>query len=312
MTQQFGTPTAFTDGRNGTGPTEAPAHDPALAHADAIVDAASRLRPLSHSTSQLIQLNSQPDVAIGDLVAVVSLDQVLAASVLREANSAAAATADPISTVDRAFMRLGTSRVMALALRLSLSGEMAEPVPQYRLADGALGTLSVAGSVAAELVRERAQVKPPAEVATAALLRDIGVLVLAEFLDPAHLLLLDVVREHGTALSDGERMVLDATHGEAGGLLCQQWKLPESVRLGVQYHHAPWECDEPIAHGVFLADTIAHHVALRTGNGWSHSSPDPEAVAASADVLRVDLGEMDALVDATIERFATRNTGLTL
>ena len=29
--------------------------------------------------------------------------------------------------------------------------------------------------------------------------------------------ILDVVREHGTALSDGERMVLDATHGEAGG-----------------------------------------------------------------------------------------------
>ena len=27
---------------------------------------------------------------------------------------------------------------------------------------------------------------------------------------------------------------------------------------------------------------------------------------------RIDLGEMDALVDATIERFATRNTGLTL
>lgn len=302
MVQRFETPSAHATHEE----------DPMLAHAAAIATAAGQLRPLSHSTSQLIELNSRDDVAIADLVAVVSHDQVLAASVLREANSAASAAADPISTVDRAFMRVGTSRVMALALRLSLSGEMAAAVPQYRLADGALGTLSVVGSVAAELVRERAQLKPPAELATAALLRDIGVLVLAEFLDPAHLLLLDVVREHGTALSDGERMVLDATHGEAGGLLCQQWKLPETVRLGVQYHHAPFECDEPIAHGVFLADTIAHHVAMRTGGGWSHSSPDADDVTASAEALRMDVSSMDELVDATIERFATRNSGLVL
>ncbi len=302
MVQRFETPSAHATHEQ----------DPMLAHAAAIATAAAQLRPLSHSTSQLIELNSRDDVAIADLVAVVSHDQVLAASVLREANSAALAAVDPISTVDRAFMRVGTSRVMALALRLSLSGEMAAPVPQYRLADGALGTLSVVGSVAAELVRERARVKLPAELSTAALLRDIGVLVLAEFLDPAHLLLLDVVREHGTALSDGERMVLDATHGEAGGLLCQQWRLPDTVRLGVQYHHAPAECDEPIAHGVFLADTIAHHVAMRTGSGWSHSSPDHDSVTASADAIGFEMGSMDELVDVTIDRFGSRATGLTL
>lgn len=302
MVQRFETPSAHATHEQ----------DPMLAHAAAIAQAAAQLRPLSHSTSQLIALNSQTDVAIADLVSVVSHDQVLAASVLREANSAANAASDPISTVDRAFMRLGTSRVMALALRLSLSGEMSAAVPQYDLADGALGTLSVVGSVAAELVRERAQVKLPAELATAALLRDIGVLVLAKFLDPAHLVLLDVVREHGTPLSDGERMVLDATHGEAGGLLCQQWKLPETVRLGVQYHHAPFECDEPVAHGVFLADTIAHHVAVRTGGTWNHSAPDPDTVLASGEAVRFDASPMDELVDITIERFATRATGLSL
>ena len=166
--------------------------------------------------------------------------------------------------------------------------------------------------IAAEVVRERATVKLPPEVATAALLRDIGLLVLARFLDAPHRLLLDVVRESGAGLADGERMVLDANHGEAGGLLCQQWRLPETVRLGVQYHHDPSSCDDPIAHGVYLADVLAHRVCERTGGAWSHSEPDPDRVAESAVALGLDLSNMDAFVDAVIDRFQARATGLTL
>ena len=286
--------------------------DPMLAHAHAIVDAAARLTPLSHSATQLIELNSSPNVSTTQIVDVISNDQVLAASLLREANSAASAAAEPISTVDVAVVRLGMARVMSSAVRLSLSKQMVTAVDEYGLSDGELGLLSITGSIAAELVREQAKVKMRPELTTAALLRDIGMLVLATFLDSPHKLLLDVVRESGTALAEGERMVLDANHGEAGGLLCQQWRLPEPVRLGVQYHHDPFECDDPIAHGVFLADAIAHHVAVRTGGAWSHSTPDDAAMAASAEAISFDLSRLDGLVDATIARFESRNTGLSL
>jgi HD-like signal output (HDOD) protein len=300
---RFETPSTFAD--NGVS-------DPMLAHAHAIVDAAARLTPLSHSATQLIELNSSPNVSTTAIVDVIANDQVLAASLLREANSAASAAVDPISTVDVAVVRLGMARVMSSAVRLSLSKQMVTAVDEYGLSDGELGLLSITGSIAAELVREQAKVTMRPELTTAALLRDIGMLVLATFLDSPHKLLLDVVRESGTALAEGERMVLDANHGEAGGLLCQQWRLPEPVRLGVQYHHDPFECDDPIAHGVFLADAIAHHVALRTGGAWSHSTPDEEAMAASAAAISFDLSRLDGLVDATIFRFESRNTGLSL
>ena len=93
---------------------------------------------------------------------------------------------------------------------------------------------------------------------------------------------------------------------------CQTWRLPETVRLGVQYHHDPFECPDPIAHGVFLADTIAHHVAVRTGGTWSHSTPDDDVVAASAEAIAFDLSRLDGVVDATIARFSSRDTGLSL
>lgn len=286
--------------------------DPMLDHAHRIVEAANRLTPLSHSAAQLIALNSSPDVSTTQIVSVISTDQVLAAALLREANSAASAATSSISTIDVAVVRLGIARVMSSALRLSLSKQMTDEVPAYDLADGQLGLLSVVGSVAAELVREQAKVKLRPELTTAALLRDIGMLVLANFLDTPHRLMLDVVREAGTSLVDGERMVLDANHGEAGGLLCQHWKLPEAVRLGVQYHHDPFSCEDPIAHGVYLADAIAHLVAQRTEGTWSHSTIDDEQLAASAEAVSFDLTHLDATVDLTISRFQSRDTGLTL
>jgi HD-like signal output (HDOD) protein len=300
---RFETPSKLVTGR---------AHDPTLDRAHEIVDAAANLTPLSHSAAQLIALNSTPNVSTTDLVAVIANDQVLAATLLREANSAASAAADPISTVDVAVVRLGMAKVLSSSVRLSLSKQMSGPVPEYDLAEGDLGRLSIVGSIGAEIVREQAKVKMRPELITAARLRDIGMLVLVSFLDSPHRLLLDVVRESGADLAEGERMVLDASHGEAGGLLCQHWKLPEAVRLGVQYHHDPFECPDPIAHGVFLADTIAHHVALRTGGTWSHATPTDEAVAESAAAIGFDISRLDALVDVAIARFEARNTGLTL
>lgn len=286
--------------------------DPMLDHAHRIIEAANQLTPLSHSAAQLISLNSTQDASTTQVVSVISTDQVLAAALLREANSAASAAANSISTIDSAVVRLGMSRVMSSALRLSLSKQMTSQVPEYGMSDGQLGLLSVVGSIAAELVREQAKVKLRPEIVTAALLRDIGVLVLARFLDAPHRLMLDVVREAGTSLAEGERMVLDANHGEAGGLLCQHWRLPEPVRLGVQYHHDPFACDDPIAHGVYVADAIAHQVAVRTGGGWSHSVVDEQQLAASAELIAFDLGHLDAIVDLTISRFESRDTGLSL
>ena len=69
---------------------------------------------------------------------------------------------------------------------------------------------------------------------------------------------------------------------------------------------------DPNAHGVCRADAIAHQVARRTGGGWSHSTPDEEAMAASAEPISFDRSHLDCLVDATIFRCESRNTGLSL
>lgn len=283
-----------------------------LAHDAAIVEAAALLRPLSHSTSALLELSNSDSVDMTAVSNVVTNDQVLAAAVLREANSASSAARGQIGTVHAALIRMGLGRVVTLAVRTSVSDQLGGALPEYGLAAGELALNSVVGSIAAELVREHSATSLPQEITTAALLRDIGMLVLATFLDPAHRTLLDVTHDAGVPLSAGERMVLDASHGEVGAVLCQAWNLSDGVRLGVQYHHGPEACDEPIAHGVFVADAVANGVALRFGATWSHATPDLEALIASMEALGLDIDSLETLVDSTIDRFEHRDTGLSL
>lgn len=286
--------------------------DPALVHDAAIVEAASRLRPLSHSTAALVELTTKPNVDMQEISQVVTHDQVLAATVLREANSAASGASSTIGSVDQALVRLGLARVLSVAIRSSVSKELASAVPAYGLGEGDLALDSVVGSIAAEVVRERATVALPPETSTAALLRDIGLLVLATFLDAPHLALLGVTRDAGVPLTSGERMVLDANHAEVGAVLCQAWKFSDTVRLGVQYHHEPASCEEPIAHALYVADAVARTIADRAGRTWSHAEHDDDTLAESMAVLGIPAGTYADLVDATISRFRSRDTGLDL
>jgi HD-like signal output (HDOD) protein len=286
--------------------------DPMLAHDAEILEAASRLRPLSHSTAALVELTSRSGVDMHEIAQVVTNDQVLAATVLREANSAASGALQQIGSVDQALVRLGLARVLSVAVRSSVAKELHAALPQYGLVEGDLALDSVVGSVAAEIVRERSKVPLPPETATAALLRDIGLLVLSTFLDAPHLALLGLTREAGIPLPAGERMVLDANHAEVGAVLCQAWKFSEVVRLGVQYHHDPEECEEPIAQALYVSDAVARTIADRSGRTWSHAEHDDEVLAGAMAALGMDPADFADLVEATITRFGTRDTGLDL
>ncbi len=52
--------------------------DPMLVHDAAILEAATKLRPLSHSTSALVELSSKPGVDMHEIGQIVTHDQVLA------------------------------------------------------------------------------------------------------------------------------------------------------------------------------------------------------------------------------------------
>jgi putative nucleotidyltransferase with HDIG domain len=272
---------------------------------DALTTAAEALEPLPASVTRLAVL-ATGDAQLDAVVEVVQFDQALTAALLATANSSWSASRTRITTVRDAVLRLGTGPVLSLALGASVRNRMHRAVPEYGLAEGELWEHSVAALLAAELLGRRAPVKPPVETATAALLHDVGKLVMARFLDDDLLQSLHRAAEEGIGRRRAEVDVLGVNHAELGALVAQTWRLPPSLVRGIGYHHDPRLGGELICFAVHLADVVAKAV----GAGLE-DNPDLETYAAAVQALDLrpdDVDELCRLVDIQFVEVCDRFT----
>jgi HD-like signal output (HDOD) protein len=266
---------------------------------DAMALAASQLEPLPTSSTRLAALVCSGTPELGQVVEIVQFDEALTASLLRSANSSWSSSRSEIKTVRDAVIRLGASPVLALALGMNVRRHLGDALPEYGLSEGELWRHSVAASLAAELLAPRAAQRPPPETATAALLHDVGKLVMARFLDRA---LLDELREHqerGEIRVDAEAAVLGIDHAELGGLIARSWALPDTLVRGIREHGRPRAGSDALVHAVYLADVLAKAV----GAG-ADDNADLEAFAQAMGELGLTATDFDELQLLVGERLA--------
>ncbi len=271
----------------------------ALIDLDALAQAAACLEPLPVSTLRLARLVCSGDEApdIVRVVEVVQFDQAITASLLRAANSSWSASRTHITNVHDAVVRLGTGPVFAIALGVQVKGRMSQAIPEYGLGERDLWTHSVACSLAAELIVKASPASLHVDAVTAALLHDVGKLVMSRFLSEDLLEILATAQEHGATRMQSEVDVLGVQHAELGGLILQCWALPDALVRGVTYHHTPGVSGDLGAYGVHVADVVAKTIVGIDDN------PDPDALTAAIDVLGLTPGDFDRICTMTAGRF---------
>ncbi len=223
-----------------------------------LIRKAQDLEPLPMSATRLAALVADPRSNADQLIDVIRLDQSLTARVLRWANSASSAARGPITNVRDAVVRMGRGAILELAIGTRASKLLSSAVPEYGLNEQGLWRHSVATALVAESLAPHVRVDIPPEAFAAALLHDVGKLVLARFLEPETLEFLRRAQEdaHLDPLA-AEIELLEVHHGELGGLVVRNWGLPESIAIGISYHHNPDEGRSTICDVVCVADEIA-------------------------------------------------------
>jgi HD-like signal output (HDOD) protein len=267
---------------------------------DALTQAASGLEPLPASVTRLAAVVSGDRVAeLAEITEIVQYDQALTAALLRAANSSWSASRTEITNVRDAIVRVGSSAVFSIALGVNVKTRMAVAIPEYGLSEGELWNHSVAASLAAELLVRAVPSTLPPETITAALLHDVGKLVMARFLGTE---LLAEVRAHeadGSTRLAAESAVLGVDHAELGGLITQIWGLPDRLVKGITYHHEPALGGDGVCSGVLLAD-----VAAKVIGAGLDDNPDLDAYAAAIDTTGLDAERFDAVCRTAGERLA--------
>jgi putative nucleotidyltransferase with HDIG domain len=270
----------------------------AMVDLDAISRAATALDPLPTSALRLARMVAgTPDLA--EIVEVVEFDQALTAVLLRAANSSWSATRTEITTVKHAVVRLGAGPVLSLALGVNMRGRLDGAFPEYGLAEAELWRHSVAASLAAETLAKFARRRPPAETPTAALMHDIGKLVIARYLDNDDLARIARAQAAGATRMQAEKDVLGVDHAQLGGVIAQSWNLPHVLVDGIAHHHAPERADKPVAYGVHLADVIA-----KAAGFGPDDNAELETFARAMGELGLTADAYDEACGLVAERFA--------
>lgn len=267
----------------------------------ALEAAAERIAPLPAATTRLLAIAGAPDVTLPAIVDIVRYDPGLTAALLRQANSAHSMAARHITDVRDAVVRLGLDTVVSVAMRGAVAASMQDAVELYDLEGGRLYRHAVLAAVAADVLRARRPTLVPAITPTAALLHDIGKLVLSKALGARTTELVSVLsRRDGRPLHTVELEVFGIHHGHAGRYVVQLWKLPTSFLDGIVNHHGDVEEPSVFARAVQFANLLAHAVDERDRTDPRTAFPVPAEIA---ETFGVDGPAFDALTDLVAARF---------
>ena len=222
---------------------------------NAIIDAAEQIRPLPQTVTKLAQLVADQDTPLDEIAATVQEDPALVSALLREANSATSAARDGVGTVEAAIVRLGSARTVAIAVSSSLADVAEDGLDGYGLASDEFWTHSRATMFVAEILAMLCRGRLDRSVVTAAVLHDIGKVVLSQYLRADHYLaaLVDTGNE-----AVAERLLIDIDHAEVGAMLSAHWKLPAPIVHAIKGHHCLDGGETEMARAVHLADFVAH------------------------------------------------------
>ena len=226
---------------------------------------------------KLLALIDDPAMRVSQIEEILRHDPGLTANVLRLANSAYFGIPSKIGSIRQAVILLGLKRLIQMVIAACVSAIMDKSVPGYDLPPGELWRHSIAASVAAEGLVKVLKVEAAEEIFTAALLHDVGKLVLGDFVK-------DEFKQIETAVAQGisfemaEKIVLGTNHADVGARILTKWLLPSEIVNAVQLHHAPEESEQPgsMLDIVHVANFISMMIGIGIGKDGLQHQPSVE------------------------------------
>ncbi len=179
--------------------------------------------------SKLNSLSESDKSSAEQMAQLVASDQVLSARVLRLVNSPSYGFYR-VSTISNAMILLGVNVVKSLALSSSIFEIMEKNVV-------GLWEHSLGAGVAANVIARRLKLAECEEISTAALLHDIGKVIIKIKFAADYDQLLALIETKGISIRDGEMELLATDHAEVGAWLAKSWHLPEKLTEPVACHH---------------------------------------------------------------------------
>lgn len=262
-----------------------------------LVGKLDKLPPPPRAYLEIQQAMTGPDARPAEVAAIVERDPAMATKVLELVNSAYFGLARNVTAIGDAVTYLGVEILKALALSAHVFTALERSaIEGFRLEEIQRSSLLVACLAK----RFRVDAKAGDTAFTAAIVHDVGKIVLAIGLEERFAETVRLARESRRPFHVVEQERFGKTHAQVGAYLLGAWGLPFSIIEAVAYHHtpglAPEGCDRALLAAVHVADALVDC----SGGGHQGCSGDEapdRAFLAHAGLLE-ELARWRALAEA--------------
>lgn len=232
-----------------------------------IVQAVNDLPSLPQVVLKVMELTEDPDSTAQDINRELAQDQGLTARVLKLANSAFYGFPRRISSVTDATVLLGFKTIRSIVLAASVNEILSQEMEGYALEYGELWKHSQCSAMTARLIARRVKYSSLDVAYTAALLHDIGKVVLNNSMKESYHEVLDTVLSNNITFLQAEESILGFNHAEVGAKIAEKWNLPLELVEAIDCHHDPdkAQVNQKLTAIVHLADAVCIAMGIGTG-----------------------------------------------
>lgn len=191
---------------------------------------------LAESRNRVLRVLLDEKLREDELVTAIESDVALVVAVMRLAN-ADGPKRGRIATVPEAVQVLAPEGVETLARRIGVYGFF-ERIPGWQVPPERFRLHAVAVAGTASMIAREIEHPEPEELLVAALLHDLGKVVMADAYHDY------TARTSDPALSPEDRARVErheygVDHAVIGGVLLRRWRLPQVIARAVELHHSP-------------------------------------------------------------------------
>lgn len=247
-----------------------------------------------YEINRLVRNPAASAVEVGKLI---SEDLALSARTLKLVNSPFYGFPRRINSITHAVVILGFNKIKNIALSASIVGSFrqksGEKFDFCGFWEHSIGTAIAADNIARLIGSAAAD-----SAFVAALLHDIGKIVIARNLPEEFEQILELIKNKGMLMREAEEQVTGIDHSQIGAWLGEKWGFPEQTVGSIESHHHPSMArrERELTCIVHVADIVAR--ALEIGNGGDKKIPAASPSAWGEIGLSVPL--VDKIMEGTI------------
>ncbi len=266
------------------------------------VDSLPQLPQVALRVSYMLE---EPNIDAQKLSEIIRIDAGFTSQVLRLCNSAAYGFSRKISTVKDAVAILGFTTLRSMVYTIIAKAALDRPVPGYSLDEGDLWYNALTCAVYAKHIGTKEKLPDPELAFTGGLLRDIGKIILGDFVGPNYSAIEQLTIQHRIDFLHAEERVIGFNHATVGTTLAERWNLPPLLTNVIRHHHHPDKMpptlkpvEQKIVVIVHLADAMSRMIGRGSGSDGLMYSIDAETLTKHG--IDASIGYLENLMSELI------------